>query len=151
MHILPDFNNIKELALSVSCMWVIFILSLLSLNFLVFKPTLSIIKERGRRTDGLEKSSRDLCTRTQLEQDRKQTLNEEIMTLGKKLREDILAKALIEKTSLLTKTRQETLAYLDANRTELTQQTQAAEVVLSNNATSLADDICRKLIQTNAA
>jgi len=151
MHILPDFNNIKELALSVSCMWVIFILSLLSLNFLVFRPTLNIIKERVRRTDGLNKSSRDLCAKTQLEQDRKQTLNEEIMTLGKKLREDILAKALIEKTSLLTKTRQETLAYLDANRTELTQQTQAAEVELSNNATSLADDICRKLIQTNAA
>ncbi len=127
--------------------WVIFMVAVLTLHFVVFRPTLRILDERKSRTEGekeaahaLEEKSRDLLAQVEkgMEEARQTGVRkkEELRSVAAKFSEDVLKKTRLE----LEKKMEET-------RTTVARESKEAALQLRQQARDLARDIAVKVLE----
>lgn len=132
-------------------MWGIFMVVLLALNKLVFKPTLNIIEARRNQTDALADQAASLTAKT----------GEALATYEKKIaagrslaartRDAIIAEARQEETKIISQARKENEAVLEEMKAQLDYERKEAVMKLKQYAQALARAMAEKVLEKRVA
>lgn len=143
MNLLPD--------LTILPMWLIFMATMLTLNHFVFKPTLAILSERNKRTEGSDKEVVYFTEQTQIKLDEYENLMNDAWTLARSARDEVLREAEATQKEILTEARSETDNKLNAAHKEVQTQANQARSSLAQSAAAMAKEITNKLIDRKVA
>lgn len=127
--------------------WVLFMATLLVLNWGVFRPALKIIRERRQRTEGDERRAAEFGQKIG-ELTAKVDLHlAQARQEGQLLMQEIrgAAESVASKTTQLARQRMET--QLKAMRTALEKEAKAAELQLKQHAGTLAKDLSERVLE----
>jgi F0F1-type ATP synthase membrane subunit b/b' len=132
-------------------LWLIFMVVLVALNQLVFKPTLEIIEARKKSTEGLKQNDDALTDETRL----MLSQYEERIAQGRfkaaKEREAIIAKAREKEQSIIQAARKENEALLEQMSSNIHQEKKEAELKLRQYAQELAKSMAEKVLERKVA
>ena len=127
--------------------WVIFMTALLTLHFVVFKPTLRILAERKNRTEGEKELAHALEEKGQgmLAQVTKRM--DEARHAGARKKEDLRSIATKFSEDVLKKTRRELEEKMEQTRQVVEKESREAALQLRQQARDLAQDIAVKVLE----
>lgn len=131
--------------------WVFFILSVVTLNGLVFKPTLRILAARRRKTGGLQQEVESFKEQTAVKMKEYEALMAEARTLARSGREEILREAEAQQAAILKQARAQAEAVMAKMQAEIATEALAAKEKLRQGASSLAVTIAEKLLERKVA
>lgn len=127
--------------------WVIFMVAVLTLHFVVFRPTLRILEQRKSRTEGekeaahaLEEKSRDLLAQVERGM-------EEARQTGVRKKEELRSAAAKFSEDVLKKTRVELEKKMEETRTTVERESKEAALQLRQQARDLAHAIAVKVLE----
>lgn len=132
-------------------MWLNFVVVLLALTKLVFKPTLSLLEQREGKSEGLREKAVSLGNETQ-----KKLAHYEGVLAGARFkgatgREQIIAQAREEERSLIDSARKETETRLKGLRDEIQKEKEKVLKTLKQESESLARLMIDKIMERKAA
>ncbi len=137
MNLTPD--------LTIFPMWLIFMSSLIVLNYLVFKPSLRILKERDQRTVGMAKDAQYFNQQTQIKAKEYEAIITEARNNARKERDEILKVAAVKQKQIISAARDEAEKHLKGVKTEIAGESAQARLTIRGQAQNLSDEIVRKL------
>lgn len=146
--------SIEELMLpdlSVLWMLLIFLATVVVLNHFVFTPTLSILAERRKRTDGLAKDARYYEEKAAEKLKEYETIMEKKRSEARAKRMQVLAAAQEEKRRILDAARAQAEAKISQAKQEIAQESQQATRELQNVVRDLAASMVDALLRKKAA
>ncbi len=128
-------------------LWLIFMVVLVALNLLVFKPTLKLIDERKNRTDLLKDDSSRLLGETKSLMTGYEQKMKEARLNAAKAREHVLEEAHKEESVLVSKARKEAEVMLASMRKDLAADCAEATESLKKYAVELSRDMVNKVLE----
>ncbi|MBF0105845.1 MAG: ATP synthase F0 subunit B [Deltaproteobacteria bacterium] len=132
-------------------MWFIFITAMLSLNHLVFKPTLLVLKERKKRTIGLETEAKDLRELTDTKLREYETQMAAAKNQARLARDEILKTASLKEKQVISAAREFAEKQLTEVKAQIANEALKAQQNLKNEAEKLAEQIATQLLHREAA
>jgi len=151
-------NRIPEarIALMISLDWsivpalIIFILTVVALNYLLFKPVTRIQEERERRTTGLmSQTQQELAHHLQLFDEYQATIKNARIE-GYRLMEKARSEALVKRSAVLEAAKRDAELQAQQARDSIQAQVTAARAALEEEAREMAGDIAAAVLQRSA-
>lgn len=132
-------------------MWLIFMVTLVALNLLVFKPTLELIDARKKNTGGLKKEGDSLSDETR----RLLTQFEEQIALARagaaKEREKIILAARQKEQAIIQEARKVNEDTMEKMAAQIQQEKKEAELKLRQYAQEMARAMAEKILERKVA
>lgn len=132
-------------------MMVIFLASFLVLDYLVFKPTQLILKERKRRSTGLSKDAHHYQEKANQKLKEYEGLMNDARSKARRARDEMLKSAQAEKRDILAGARAEAEKYLSTVKAEIARESQAALFKLRGESQALAGQMVETLLKRKVA
>lgn len=132
-------------------MFILFVLSLIVLNRLIFKPTIGILEERDKQTVGLERQIARFEEHARIKRQEYEALLADAHALARNGRDEILKAADTQQKEIIDEARQEAEKYLEQVQREIAEQTGVAQSRLKEKARELAREISKRLLEKTAA
>lgn len=129
----------------------LFLLNVMILTNLVFKPTLKLLAERNKKLSGLNEESKKIEASLQRKLGEYQGIMEEARQIARMQREDILKHAEKEKNDLVLSARAEAETQLSQARVAVTRDAELARKELRLRVQDLAKEIVAKVLGKKAA
>lgn len=143
MNLVPDWTIVP--------MWFVFISTILVLNTLVFKPTLKILAERRKRTEGSDKEVKHFSESTQVKLKEYEALMMEARTVARGARDEILKQADLQQKEIVNAARAQADKSMSVAKTQIQKETETARSELKTIATELAQSIKNKIVERKVA
>lgn len=129
----------------------IFLASLAVLNFLVFKPTLEILREREKRLSGMTKEAKLFEAKTHQKLDAYNKLMDEARLVARHAREEILRTAEAQQKEVVNQARSVSEAMINSAKQAMTAQTNEARFKLRQTAQELAKGMVDRILKRKVA
>jgi F-type H+-transporting ATPase subunit b len=126
-------------------MWLIFMASYWVLSRFVFKPTIPIINERYKRTEGLVHETKVLSEKVAKLQAEYATLMEETRQEARQVREEIVQAAETEAKEIIAQTRQASEKTISKAKSEIAGEVSVALVQVARMSEELASQMSDKI------
>ena len=131
--------------------WIIFMLSVFTLNTLVFKPTLQILEARHSKTVGLDKEVAYFKEQTEVKFKEYEVLMNEARNLARISRDEILKAADNEQSEIIKIARDESESTLNKIKDKIDAEYKTAQSGLKSDAVKLSEEIVEKLLERKVA
>lgn len=132
-------------------MWVIYVTSLIVLNFLVFQPTLKLFQKRKDLTVGLDQETENFKTQTLVQVNEYEMLFAEAKKVAKTAREAILKSAEAEQKEIISLARQKVDGQILTIKDQIKKESSVALSQLREESKQIAGIILDKLMDRRAA
>ncbi|MBI4483706.1 MAG: ATP synthase F0 subunit B [Acidobacteria bacterium] len=136
---------------SVAAVLIVFLLTLVALNRLLFKPLFRTLEERDRATDGLLKESHKTLEHYTEQFERYRAAVREGKGQGYKLQEAVRGEALRERAVLLQRAKAEAEAAVGDAKVQLREQVASAKRTLEQEVRDLAGSVARNILRRDIA
>jgi F0F1-type ATP synthase membrane subunit b/b' len=127
-------------------MWPVFLIAVVSLHYLVFKPTLEIIEKRNNSTTGLKDEVEEMRVENQSMLENYQNSIAEARREAALVRESLIQKARSVEKETIEEVRADNEKTLQALRTDINQAKDAAKDDLVKQSEEIAKLISNKLL-----
>lgn len=132
-------------------MWVIYVTSIFVLNFLVFKPTLQILKKRKELTVGLDDEAQNFKNQTLTVLNQLEMQMAEAKKVAKAAREEILRSAEAQFREITLLARQKSDDHILQIKDQIKNESSVALKKLRVESNAIAEAILDKLVDRRAA
>ena len=143
MNLVPDWTMVP--------MWFVFFATVLMLNTLVFKPTMSILAERKKRTEGSDKEVHYFNDQSQIKMKEYSSLMLEARNLAREARDEILKEADHHQKEIINEARVFSEGALSKARDQIQSDALTARNQLKTLVGDLSDSIKNKVIDRKVA
>lgn len=143
MNLVPDWTIVP--------MWFVFISTVLVLNAFVFKPTLKILAERRKRTEGSDKEVKHLSEQTQIKLKEYEVVMAEALAVARGARDVILKQADLQQKEIVNEARAQAEKSLSVAKVQIQKDAETAREQLKAVATELAQSIKNKVVERKVA
>lgn len=143
MNLVPDWTFVP--------MWFVFVATFFVLNTLVFKPTLQILAERRKRTEGSDKEVRHFNEQTQIKLKEYESILQEARNVAREARDGMIRQADAQHKQIVAEARKAAEQSLKVAKQQIQTESQTAKTELKSNVESIADSIKNKVMQRKVA
>ncbi len=124
----------------------IFLILMVALSSLVFKPFLRVVEERKDWIEGAEKKARALQQRSEELMERYRDSMSAAQAQGASIREEIRKEGLTQETEILQKAMEEANRFLEGMKGKIQEESQAARAGLRLQARNLSRELAEKML-----
>ncbi len=125
----------------------LFVLTLLALRFILFKPLFTVMEERHRRTEGVMAEATRTLDYYKERLERYQGAIREARMAAYRHQEQARAEALSRRAEIIARAREQAEREIEQAKAELSQQVARAKVALERDAREIAEAITLAVLQ----
>ena len=123
-----------------------FILLILAMNYLLYRPILNILAERRELFDRLKDKAAKAKSALESGEAEKERLNAESLRQGLNLRSELTAKGQDQEKAILAEAQEKAARQVSEARTRLQQSAAAARTSLAQETTEIAREMASKIL-----
>jgi len=135
-----------DLDISLLVQLVNFILLILAMNYLLYRPILKILAERRELFDRLKDKASKAKSALESGEAEKERLNAESLRQGLNLRSELTARGLEQEKALLAEAQEKAARQVSEARTKLQQSAAAARAALTQETAEIAREMASKIL-----